>query len=359
MRARPSLVLSVVAAQALLVGCGGGQPSSPGPGTPQPSAPSSSSLVSGAITTLPLTPERQSTLDSLERIDEHPLYYMEYSGDYDDLMRFIPQTDVGAAAAPLPEVRACSLFAAMGDPQRRVCGRNRDMSTDTLASMVLFTHPSDGQASLSMVDLTTLGYSGSPGDMRLLAAPLLSRDGMNASGVTVSKADVPLLGAPRYDPVKSTINFMTAMRFVLDHAHSTEEAIELLERHNVAFWSGGHLLIADPSGHSAVLEFGPGRMYVLRNDRPWQVATNFLLLDFVGGPSPCWRYDRLQATLSASNGTRSREEAMEALSSVSVAGHTLWSAVYDMSAGEMDLAMARRYDEIFRFRLRDETRIPR
>jgi hypothetical protein len=33
---------------------------------------------------------------------------------------------------------------------------------------------------------------------------------------------------------------------------------------------------------------------------------------------------------------------MEALASVSVAGRTLWSAVYDMSAREMDLAMARR-----------------
>ena len=349
MRARLAAAASVAAAVTLLVGCGGTQPSSPV--APQPSASSSSSLVSDTITGLPLTPERQRTLGSLARIDDHPLYYMEYSGDYDDLMRFIPQTDVGSSAGPRPEILACSLFATLGDPQRRLHGRNRDMSTDALASMVLFTHPSDGLASVSMVDLTTLGYSGTPGDMRLLAAPLLSRDGMNASGVAVSKADVPLIGAPRYDPAKPTINFMTAMRFVLDHAHSTEEAIELLERHNVAFWSGGHLLIADPSGHSAVLEFGPGRMYVLRNDRPWQVATNFLLLDFAGGPSPCWRYDRLQAILSTSNGTRSREEAMEALSSVSVAGRTLWSAVYDMSAGEMDLAMARRYDKVFRFRL--------
>ena len=103
-----------------------------------------------------------------------------------------------------------------------------------------------------------------------------------------------------------------------------------------------------------MLEFGPGRMYVLRNHRPWQVATNFLLFDFGGGPSPCWRYDRLQATLSASGGARSRAEAMEALASVSVAGHTLWSAVYDMSAGELDLAMARRYERILRFRLRAE-----
>ena len=50
---------------------------------------------------------------------------------------------------------------------------------------------------------------------------------------------------------------------------------------------------------------------------------------------------------------QSREEAMEALASVSVEGHTLWSAVYDMSAGEMDLAMARRYDRVHRFRLID------
>jgi hypothetical protein len=240
----------------------------------------------------------------------------------------------------------------MGDPERPVYGRNRDMPNG-LASMVLLTHPSDGQASIGMVDLTTLGFSGDSQDMRLLAAPLLIRDGMNASGVTVSKADVALASAP-YDPAKPTINFMTAMRFVLDHARSTEEAIALLERHNVAFWDGGHLLVADPSGHSAVLEFGAGRMYVLRNDRPWQVATNFLLFDFSGGPSPCWRYDRLQATLSASGGARSPEEAMLALASVSVAGHNLWSAVYDMRGGGLDLVMSGRFDRIFRFRLRRE-----
>jgi hypothetical protein len=350
-RARLTSAASVVGAVAVLVGCGGGGPSSPA--TSQPTSPpaSSSSLVSDAIGGLPLTPERQRTLGSLQKLDEHPLYYMEYSGDYDDLMRFIPQTDVGSSAALRPELQACSLFAAMGDLRHAIHGRNRGMSSDTLASMVLFAHPSDGQASVAMVDLTTLGYSGGPPDMRLLAAPLLSRDGMNASGVTVSKADVPLISTPRYDPARPTINFMTAMRFVLDHAHSTEEAIELLDRYNVAFWSGGHFLIADAAGHSAVVEFGPGRLYVLRNDRPWQVATNFLLYAFAGGASPCWRYDRLQATLSASSGVQSREEAMESLASVSVAGRTLWSAVYDMSGREMDLAMARHYERIFRFRL--------
>lgn len=351
---RDRVVALLATAATLLAGCGG--PSS-SPATPASAAPgagaSAPSLVSDSINALPLTPERQQTLASLRRIDDHPLYRMDYSGDYDDLTRFIPQTDVGASSTGAPEVRACSLFAALGDRRGRLHGRNRDMETDTLASMVLFTHPSDGQASVSMVDLTTLGFSGNAGDMRLLAAPLLVRDGMNASGVTVSKADVPLVGPPRYDPAKPNVNFMTAMRFVLDHARSTDEAIELLDRHNVAFWSGGHLLIADASGRSAVVEFGPGRLYVMRNDRPFQVATNFLLYDFAGGASPCWRYDRLQSTLSAAEGVQSREEAMEALASVSVEGHTLWSAVYDMSAGEMDLAMARRYDRVHRFRLID------
>lgn len=44
---------------------------------------------------------------------------------------------------------------------------------------------------------------------------------------------------------------------------------------------------------------------------------------------------------------------MQVLASVSVPGHTLWSAVYDMSALEMDLAMASRYDKVHRFRLGD------
>jgi hypothetical protein len=352
-RALHGFVAFLAAAAALLAGCGGPASSPAALASPSQTVGAVPSLVSDAITALPLTPERQQTLASLRRIDEHPLYRMDYCGDYDDLARFIPQTDVGAAADRPPEIAGCSLFAALGDRRSRLHGRNRDMASDTLASLVLFTHPLDGQASVSMVDLTTLGFTGNTGDMRLLAAPLLVRDGMNASGVTVSKADVPLIGAPRYDPAKPDVNFMTAMRLVLDHARSTDGAIELLERYDVALWSGGHLLIADASGDSAVVEFGPGRLYVMRNDRPWQVATNFLLYEFAGA-SPCWRYDLLQSTLSAAGGAQSREEAMQALASVSVAGHTLWSAVYDMSTLEMDLAMARRYDRAFSFSLADQ-----
>ena len=67
----------------------------------------------------------------------------------------VPNSDLAAS----PRAWACSLFAALGDVDNMLYGRNFDW--DYSPAVLLFTDPPDGYASVSMVDIAYLG-SGKP-----------------------------------------------------------------------------------------------------------------------------------------------------------------------------------------------------
>ncbi len=91
-----------------------------------------------------------ATLSSLEQIDDFPLYTMIYEADYSQAGVDVFLSEDSAQSW------ACSLFAAMGDPEDMLFGRNFDW--DFSPALLLFTDPSDGYASVSMVDIAYLGY---------------------------------------------------------------------------------------------------------------------------------------------------------------------------------------------------------
>ena len=180
------------------------------------------------------------TLSTLEKVDDYPLYVMRYKGGYDYLgvvHGFYGEIfGVGGSDDKKPE--ACSLFAACGDSERPIYGRNLDWSYSPL--LVLYTNPSGGYASLSLVDIAYLGF-GKPGDselpgwgkrFRLLAAPGLPFEGINEHGLTVTIALVPDLEL-KADPQKETLHSLAALRMMLDKTRTTQQAIELLENYNI------------------------------------------------------------------------------------------------------------------------------
>jgi penicillin V acylase-like amidase (Ntn superfamily) len=155
------------------------------------------------------------------------------------------------------------------------------------------------------------------------------------------------------DPRKPTIGSLRIIRVLLDRARTTQEALDLIGGYNIDF-SGGppiHYLIADRAGHAAVVEYKDGAMQVVRNDRPWLAATNF----YLAGASPGQRqqdqrYATLDSALDRAAGTLSAQEAMDLLGAVAQ-HHTRWSVVYDLSTGDIHLAMAKRYGRLHRFQL--------
>lgn len=315
-----------------------------------------------------LTAEQVATLASLTRVDDYPLYTMHYYGSY--------ATADAASVADLPESTAtsraswaCSLFAALGDAQNRFFGRNFDWPFSP--ALLLFTDPDDGYASVSMVDIVYLRFSDRsvdltqlPLDQRrmLLEAPSLPFDGMNEAGVAVGMAAVPTADR-RHDPGKASLGSIAVMREILDHAGSVDEAVAILQHYNLD-WEGGmplHYLVADRSGSAALVELYGGEIAVIPNSGPWHAATNFTRSAITGDAAgQCPRYDTLVLQLTQSNGQSTAAEALSLLRTVVMPSTlanpdpdiaTQWSAVYNMSTGQIYVVMGRQYDRLHTFEL--------
>ncbi len=302
------------------------------------------------------------TMASLERVDDYPLFVMRYHGEY-----FFDWFSEHGIEWPLfkkiyeavnPD--ACASFAAFGDVNNAVFGRNFDWIHRS--SLLLFTDPPGGYASVSMVDLYYYGLEGMqdipwPKRFNLLGTPYAVMDGMNQWGVAVGQNAVPKRELP-YDPNRPTLISNQLMRAVLDHARDVNEAVALIQKYNPSFPAVYcHLHIVDASGASAVVEYVDGRMVLVRNDEPWQVSTNFLLCEAPeeSVTSGCWRYGLASEYLSKAGGRLTQDEAMSLLQGASQDG-TVWSVVYNLNTGTIQVAMGRDYEQVHTFKLRMKKR---
>lgn len=343
----------------VLVGCGQTFPTatpSPVAAVPNPTLalPSPTPVAVATARADGLSAAEAATLSSLEQVDAYPLYTMQFQGEYQ-------RSAVSGKSAASLESRgllaldrawACSLFAALGDEEGRVYGRNFDWQFSP--ALLLFTDPPGGYASVSMVDIAYLGFDGSRagtvldlslGERRgLLEAPLWPFDGMNEHGLAVGMAAVPP-GGMVPDPGMGTVGSLGIIREILDHARNVDEAVSIFQRYNVDMEGGPplHYLVADRSGRSVLIEFYQGEMIVLPNGEPWHLATNFLRSSVGSAAGECWRYDRIEQDLSQATGRLDTGQAMDLLSQVSQDG-TQWSVVYGLSSGEIQVAMGREYD---------------
>ena len=129
---------------------------------------------------------------------------------------------------------ACTLFAALADPEARLFGRNFDWSFSP--TVLLFSDPADGYASAAMVNISYLGFAGALSEnltakpidelVGLLDAHHIPFDGLNEAGLTIGMAAVSP-GDMEFDPSKQSVGSLGIIRVVLDKAATVDEAIEL------------------------------------------------------------------------------------------------------------------------------------
>ncbi len=328
---------------------------------------------------------RTRSIASASRIGQGDvsLYVMKYHGDYGSIdlqtgrglrgvwkwlydkkkpdFVGIPQTDARfiAAAEGGQERRgrphSCTCFSALDEDSQRLFGRNHDWSTQ--AALVLFTDPPDGYASVSMVDISWLGFdSGRPGlfdRIALLATPYMPQDGMNECGLTVGAMSVPHAEGSQ-DPDKETVGTLWLIREILDHASSVDEAIAIAENHNIDYSDGFsiHIQVSDVNGSSAIIEYIAGQIHVTEKKLPWQVCTNFIVSGKTDEESHgvCWRYDRACERLKQTQGVLARADAMCLLERVSE-HDTAWSVIYGQSSGAVRIVAGKDYDQVYEFQL--------
>src|SRR5450759_2327014 len=160
--------------------------------------------------------QREQSAADVQLVDGHPLYTAHYDGD--------TSCSRQGQAPSRDSSFACTLFAAFGNGDRALAGRNFDWDNDP--ALLLYTRPPDGYASVSLVDVRYLSVSADNALAATQIAQQLARassipfDGMNEYGLFIGMAAVPGSALP-YDPAKPTIGSLCAIRIMLDHARNT------------------------------------------------------------------------------------------------------------------------------------------
>ena len=304
------------------------------------------------------------TLKSIKQIDDFPLYEMYFFGDY-GFSNFLKQGiegDLSQAEITHPDREPtflCTCFTAANGEGGRIFGRNFDWQHHP--ALILFTDPPHAYASVSVVDISYLGVSSQNKptgklNQRLLEAPFYPFDGMNEWGLAVGMNAISYSDGV-IDPALTTIGSLHVIRLLLDYAKNVDEALALLRNYNVQFREVPiHYLVADTSGNSALIEFIDGETRIIRNQAPYQVTTNFVITDTPPGRrlQSCWRYAKVFRKLETSDGILSQNEAWNLLKDVAQAGEssTIWSIVYGMSSGNIQIVMDRKFDQVHTFKLK-------
>lgn len=150
---------------------------------------------------------------------------------------------------------------------------------------------------------------------------------------------------------------MTLPRLLLSKARSVEEAIQYTEQYNLFYDVAPlHYMVADASGHSAVIEFADGKMVVTRSEKKFQVVTNFALYNTTSKTGfGRDRYENMQNTLEIQRGVISEEDALELLKRNVIPGDEQWSAVYNLTQKTLSVTFSGEYEHVHRFHMHDES----
>lgn len=344
--------------------------------------------------------KRRPAIRTMRRLDNN-VYLLDYRYGYDidDLMKkgvsSAAELLVYASKHILKGVRkfrmgewggGCSAYEAYNENGEHFMGRNFDYMD--APCFVVWTHPKNAYASISMVDgsfmLTTdrLKPFSIPGRFQTLLSPYLCLDGMNEKGFAISILQIHADGT-KQDTGKIKM-FTTAMiRCCLDKCASVSEAIELFKsfdiRDTVAMgYSLGccfHYMLTDAQGDAAVIEYVNNEIRVIRaEDKGIDklfVANYFLSPDGGEGmkaydPEGMERGDIMAKTLEENGGILNFDRAFDLLSDVHLNYRhknnlynitTLWSCLYNNDRCTMALAARMDYSKIYSFSVSEPMKV--
>lgn len=181
----------------------------------------------------------------------------------------------------------CSSVICKNADGQPVIGRNYDLDVNSNGlTAVIHTSPNDGYKSVGVSDVGQCGLSyndlanQNTNKELFLYAPYFTMDGVNETGFACS---IMILneGQNVQDTGKNWLPATMVVRYLLDHADSVENAIELLNScdyrsdYFIEPWLADlnfHWALTDKSGNKAVVEFINGKMCV--NKYPVKVKYN-------------------------------------------------------------------------------------
>jgi hypothetical protein len=290
------------------------------------------------------------------------LYLMTEEGDFEDLFRHENQRalEVGLISESW---RWCSVFSTK-NKDSVIVGRNWD-NQNVGSILVTLYRPAKGYSSISIGRAIDMGFPlnvdlvddvlSTPFAGRLLVEPFYAYDGMNDQGLVVAVAGVNQVEVgPEEGKEQIFMSFL--VRKILDQAKSVDEAVKLadryvpfdLDKHSL----NSHLLVADATGRSVILEYGQKEWHRTYSARAWQVLTTRAIFDVPDAKlrEKCWRYKSLSETLEKTGGQVDSDAGMQMLRDVAQKG-TTWSAIYRPVSRDLYLSVYQSWDKVYHLRI--------
>lgn len=321
------------------------------------------------------------TLLSVKEKGDTGIYEVNYAADYkldelieaggaateEELVQYILKTMLKGLPINVPyEIPnlACSMFYAQTPENGYIIGRNLDNQTTDLA--VVRTSPKGAYSSVSVVNLSFLGYNETYTPDKLmdrintLATAYFPLDGVNEKGLAVG---VLQLQAPAtaQDNGKPDVGTTLAIRAMLDTCATVDEAIEFLQSVDMFAAAKGcyHFQIGDATGKSVVVSYVENEMVITEEENGFIAATNFYLheVPFEYEAQGMDRYEILEKTLTKKKSILTAEEGMDLLKAARITGtdpdekgrvySTQWSSIYDLTNPSLSLCADMNYDDVY------------
>ncbi len=326
------------------------------------------------------------TILSVKEKNDTGIYEINYSADYkldelldsggaaneEQLVQYILSTMLKGLPIDVPyEIPnlACSMFYAATPEGGHILGRNLDNQQTDLA--VVRTAPKDGYRSVSVVNLSFLGYNDEYTPDKLLdrintlAVAYFPLDGINEKGLAVG---VLQLQAPvtAQNTDKPDVGTTLAIRAMLDKCATVQEALDFLRSVDMYAAAQGcyHFQIADATGESVVVSYVNNEMVVTEKSNGIICATNFYIHDvpFEYEKQGLDRYEILTNKLTETDAVLSKEEGMQLLEAARITGtdpdekgrvySTQWSAIYDLSNPALYLCADMNYENTYSYEVK-------
>ncbi len=321
------------------------------------------------------------TLLSVKEKGDTGIYEINYAADYkldelleaggasteEQLVQYIIKTMLKGLPIDVPyEIPnlACSTFYAETPEKGYIFGRNLDNQTTDLA--VIKTSPKGAYSSVSVVNLSFLGYNETFTPDKLadrintLATAYFPLDGVNEKGLAVG---VLQLQAPAtaQDNGKPDVGTTLAIRAMLDKCATVDEAVEWLRGVDMYAAAKGcyHFQIADAAGKSVVVSYVGNEMVITEKEKDFIAATNFYLheVPFEYEAQGLDRYEILEKTLTEKKSILTAQEGMDLLNAARITGtdpdekgrvySTQWSSIYDLTNPSLSLCADMDYDNVY------------
>ncbi|MBR4727631.1 MAG: linear amide C-N hydrolase [Clostridia bacterium] len=294
---------------------------------------------------------------------------------------FRPGTDEGAG---------CTTFEAFTPEGQHLLARNFDFRI--APCFVVWTHPENGYASLSVVDNNFMAYGTALrfhrfNAYRTLLAPYCCVDGINEKGLAIAVLQLRAKATNQKEPGKKDITTTAMIRAVLDTCANVDEAVALIKKYNMhdSLWTNYHYQIVDASGRSVVVEYIDSVLHVYERGSAvcpvtgsiyeddglaLQYAANYSLTKDIGSyqidQKGADRTEAVKSVLRAKDGVLTELEAMDLLSHVKLKYKhdkypwsiiALWSAVYNTGEGTLKIAANTDYKNIYTFKISEPCKV--